>query len=83
LQLDFRLFCSLSWSAFSTLPAFILFFFIIFFLEKKRILGNHPKLGDDSIFPLLLAYCPNTFYPFHASCQVFILTTFYLILLNR
>jgi hypothetical protein len=47
LQLDFRLFCSLSWSAFSALPAFILFFIYIFF-GKKRILGNHPKLGDDS-----------------------------------
>jgi hypothetical protein len=49
LQLDFRLFCSLSWSVFSALPAFILFF-IIFFLEKKRILGNHPKLGDDKLY---------------------------------
>jgi hypothetical protein len=23
-------------------------FYYFFFLEKKRILGNHPKLGDDS-----------------------------------
>jgi len=30
----------------SALPAFI--FYFLFFWEKKRILGNHPKLGDDN-----------------------------------
>jgi hypothetical protein len=26
----------------------LFYFLLFFFLEKKRILGNHPKLGDDS-----------------------------------
>jgi hypothetical protein len=40
LQLDFRLFCSLSWSAFSALPAFILFYyFFLFFWEKNEFWG--------------------------------------------
>jgi hypothetical protein len=54
--LIFAYFCSLSWSAFSELPAFIFFLFFFIFLGKKRILGNHPKLGDDSCPPLYNAY---------------------------
>jgi len=36
LQLDFRLFCSLSWSAFSALPTFIFFLFFFYFFGKKN-----------------------------------------------
>jgi len=36
--LIFAYFCSLSWSAFSALPAFILFFFI-FILKKSEFWG--------------------------------------------
>jgi hypothetical protein len=45
LQLDFRLFCSLSWSTFSALPTFILFFIyflfflFLFFWEKNEFWG--------------------------------------------
>jgi hypothetical protein len=39
LQLDFRLFCSLSWSAFSALPAFILFFLFFIFGKKNEFWG--------------------------------------------
>jgi hypothetical protein len=54
LQLDFRLFLQPFLVGFLRIANlyFILFIlFILFFWEKKRILGNHPKLGDDTNKP--------------------------------
>jgi hypothetical protein len=49
LQLDFRLFLQPFLVGFLRIAS-LYFIFFYFYFEKKRILGNHPKLVDDNTY---------------------------------
>jgi len=78
--LIFAYFCSLSWSAFSTLPAFILFFLFWFFYFGKKSefwgitqnwvmtinVNSTRKISDHKIYALKIERVPNTFKNFNS-----------------
>jgi hypothetical protein len=71
LQLDFRLFCSLSWSTFSTLPAFILFYFIFLFWEKNEFWGitQNWVMTPDNKVSSVIKFCHSEVYGGHFSSR--------------